>query len=79
MTAMEPLKLVKMANEIAAFFAAEPDPKVAADGVASHLKRFWDPRMRAQLLAWVDEQAGAGLVPLALEAVRAKRADLAPR
>ena len=73
---MEPLKLVKMANEIAAFFAAEPDPKAAAAGVASHLRRFWDPRMRAQLLAWVDEHGGAGLVPLALAAVREKRADL---
>lgn len=76
---MEPMKLVKMANEIAAFFGAEPDRAVAVEGVAQHLKRFWDPRMRGALLAWVDQQAGAGLAPLALEAVRAKRAELTPK
>ncbi len=60
---MEPMKLVKMVNEIAAFFGAEPDRAVALEGVAQHLKRFWDPRMRRELLAWVDQHGGAGLVP----------------
>lgn len=75
---MEPMKLVQMANAIAAFFAAEPDRAVAVEGVAGHLTRFWEPRMRRTLLAWVDEHGGAGLVPLALEAVRAKRSQLTP-
>ena len=43
---MDGQKLVKMANQIAAFFAAEPDRKAAVEGVAGHLKRFWEPRMR---------------------------------
>jgi len=76
---MEPMKLVKMANEIAAFFSADPDRAAALEGVAQHLKRFWDPRMRTELLVWVDQHGGAGLVPLALDAVRARRTDLTPR
>jgi len=70
-------KLVKMANEIAAFFAAEPDPDVRLAGVAGHLKRFWDPRMRRQLLRYVDE-GGAGLGDVALEAIRKHRTDITP-
>jgi formate dehydrogenase subunit delta len=71
-------KLVKMANEIGSFFASDPDRQTALDGVAGHLRRFWDPRMRKALLAWVDDNAGAGLTPLVLEAIRANRAMLAP-
>jgi formate dehydrogenase subunit delta len=71
-------KLVKMANEIAAFFAAEPDPGARLAGVAGHLKRFWDPRMRRQLLRYVDEAGGAGLGEVALEAIKKHRGDLTP-
>ena len=44
----------------------ETDRTVAVDGVASHLKRFWDPRMRKEIVAYVD---GAGLIDLVREAV----------
>jgi formate dehydrogenase subunit delta len=76
---MEALKLVKMANEIGMFFESEPDHAVAVAGVAQHLKRFWEIRMRRELLAWLDGQAGAGLRPLVLEALRKNREDLLPR
>ena len=75
---MDAKKLVKMANEIGAFFQAEPDRQAALDGVAGHLKRFWDPRMRRELLRGVDEQAGAGLSPIVLDAIRANREKLQP-
>ena len=75
---MEAHKLVKMANEIAAFFHAEPDQGVAIEGVASHLKRFWDPRMRRELLRWVDEHDGEGLTELAAAAIKANRDRLLP-
>ncbi len=39
-----------MANEIGAFFESEPDRAIAMEGVAGHIKRFWDPRMRRELL-----------------------------
>lgn len=58
---MDARKLVKMANEIASFFEGEPDRAVVLEGVAGHLKRFWDPRMRRELLRWVDEHHGEGL------------------
>lgn len=62
-------RLVRMANDIGNFFKAEPDHALAVDGVASHLKRFWDPRMRRELVAYL-RQDGSGLSELAREAVR---------
>jgi formate dehydrogenase subunit delta len=61
-------RLVGMANDIAAFFDAEPDKAVAAEGVRFHLTRFWDPRMRREIAAHVKE-GGAGLSPTAKSAV----------
>lgn len=66
-------KLVKMANEIAKFFEAEPDRAVAVEGVVGHLQRFWEPRMRRELLAHVEQTGGGDLRPLVVEAVRAIR------
>ncbi|HEY6545732.1 MAG TPA: formate dehydrogenase subunit delta [Dokdonella sp.] len=60
--------LVNMANDIAAFFASEPDREVAIDAVATHLRRYWAPRMRAQLRAHA-EGGGEGLGELARAAV----------
>lgn len=53
-------RLVTMINDIATFFAADPEPGVAARGVESHISRFWDPRMRQQLLRHFRD-GGAGL------------------
>jgi formate dehydrogenase subunit delta len=60
--------LVRMANDIGNFFKAEPDHADAVDGVARHLKRFWDPRMRKEIVAYVD-RGGAELMDLVREAV----------
>ena len=57
-------RLVDMANDIANFFAAEPDRAEAEAGVASHLKRFWDPSMRRQIQAHLAA-GGAGLSEIA--------------
>ena len=70
-------KLVTMANQIGSFFAAMPDHQEALDGIATHLKKFWDPRMRRELLAHVDAQADSGLTPLVLEAIGQHRGMLA--
>ncbi|MFY9344450.1 MAG: formate dehydrogenase subunit delta [Planctomycetota bacterium] len=75
---MDGKKLVKMANEIAAFFAVEPVRSAAVDGVAGHLKRFWEPRMRRELLAAFDAGTAAGLHELVEEALRTQRGKLAP-
>ena len=68
-----------MANEIAAFFEAEPDRATALEGVAGHIQRFWDPRMRREILQWVDQRGGEGLTELALAALQANRDMLRPR
>lgn len=75
---MEASKLVKMANEIGSFFESETDRARAEAGVADHLKRFWDPRMRRELLAWIDTHGGDGLRPLVLAAIATHRAKLTP-
>lgn len=61
--------LIKMANEISQYFAAYPDRAQAISDVANHLTRFWDPRMRAQLIAYVRDADGDGLSDLALAAI----------
>ena len=59
-------RLVEMANDIAANQVADPDN--AIEVIAQHLQRFWDPRMRAQIIAHA-EQGGVGLVDEARAAV----------
>jgi formate dehydrogenase subunit delta len=61
--------LIKMTNEIGAYFAAEPDTEQAARDVAAHLRRYWDPRMRRQMITYYQERQGAGLSDLALRGV----------
>ncbi len=61
-------RLVTMANDIGAFFDAESDKAEAARNVANHLKKFWDPRMRREILAHYRE-GGAGLNPLVRSAI----------
>jgi formate dehydrogenase subunit delta len=63
-------RLVAMANDIAAFFDAEPDKAVAAEGVRFHIARFWDPRMRREIAAHAVA-GGAGLSATALAAIKA--------
>ena len=75
---MNAQKLVKMVNEITAFFEAEPDRNAVLESVAGHLKRFWDPRMRREIVRFVDEQGGEGLKEIALLAIRTHRDKLVP-
>ena len=76
---MDIQQLVKMANNIASFFEAEPDVAKGAKSVADHLKNFWDPRMRREILTYVDEQKGAGLKQVVLDALRKHRLEIAPK
>lgn len=75
---MDTQKLVKMANEIASFFESDPDPQAVSEGIAGHIRRFWDPRMRRALLAHVDQSAGEGCKPTVLAAIASHRANLTP-
>ncbi|MFF4349045.1 formate dehydrogenase subunit delta [Streptomyces sp. NPDC001530] len=61
----------RMANDIAANLGHLPGEQ-AAEAVAGHIGRFWDPRMRSRLYEFVD--AGAdGLDPLVVAAVKLMR------
>ena len=60
--------LVAMANDIGTFFDGEVGPAESPASIAQHLQRYWDPRMRAQIIAHAAT-AGAGLSPSARAAV----------
>jgi formate dehydrogenase subunit delta len=60
---MDAHHLVAMVNEIAAFFAGE-DPQTAPQNIANHLRRYWDPRMRRQIVEHAGN-GGEGLTPVA--------------
>ncbi len=67
----KPQKLVYMANQIGKFFISQ-DPGTASEKIAEHLEKFWDPRMRVAIVAYVDA-GGEGLGPEAREAVEKLR------
>jgi len=65
---MQANSMVHRANQIALFFASYPHEEAVA-GVTDHLKKFWEPRMRKEIIAYVAHD-GKGLHELALEAVK---------
>ncbi len=60
--------MVHNANGIALYFASYPREEAIA-GVTDHIKKYWERRMRDQIIAYVA-QGGAGLHELVLEAVK---------
>jgi formate dehydrogenase subunit delta len=60
-------KLVYMANQIGRFFAAQGAAR-AVPAIADHLRKFWTPRMRAEIVAHL-RAGGAGLDDLPRQAV----------
>jgi formate dehydrogenase subunit delta len=64
---VSPDKLVYMANQIGKFFVSQGPDKAAA-GVAEHIAKFWDPRMRATIIAHLAA-GGAGLDPCVRAAI----------
>jgi len=62
-------RLVYMANQIATYFRSAPhDEAVAA--TLDHVTKFWEPRMRRQILEHLRAHQGDGLNEIALGAVR---------
>ena len=70
---MSPDKLVYMANQIGKFFASQGADKAVA-GIAEHIGKFWDPRMRAAVIAHL-EAGGANLDPPVRAAIARLRPD----
>ena len=66
---MSPDRLVYMANQIGKFFQSQGHDK-AGPGIAEHIRKFWDPRMRKAIQAHLDA-GGTGLDPEVREALAA--------
>ncbi len=75
---MDLANLIVMANRIGDFFEAQPDRDEALAGIADHLRKFWAPRMRTEILAAVGTAAGAGLSEIVAAALTTHRAMLQP-
>jgi formate dehydrogenase subunit delta len=60
--------LVRMANDIGKFFRVQGEDRAVA-GVAEHVKKFWEPRMKLQIFAHLDH-GGSGLEPIPLKALQ---------
>ena len=56
---MSPDRLIYMANQIGKFFQSQGHDN-AVPGIAEHIRKFWDPRMRSAITAHLDA-GGAGL------------------
>jgi formate dehydrogenase subunit delta len=66
--------LVKMANDIGAFFHGDATAEQAPREVARHIRRNWEPRMRREIVAhW--RAGGAGLDEPARSAIALLAAD----
>lgn len=81
---MEIGNLIRMANRIGDFFDAYPDRAEAQANIATHIQKFWEPRMRIQLLAFVDrhpdgDDGQTRLNGIVLNAVRDAQARLTPK
>jgi len=70
--------LVKMANQIGTFFESMPDRDQALQDIANHLIKFWDPRMRQQLLAHAEDTSAPNndLTPIVRESITAYKPNL---
>jgi formate dehydrogenase subunit delta len=60
---------IYIANQIGKFFQSQGRDK-AVHGIAEHIRKFWDPRMRSAILAHLDA-GGAGLDPNVHDAIAA--------
>jgi formate dehydrogenase subunit delta len=67
---MENRDMIRMANQIAAYFEAYPRAE-ALDGIAHHIRNFWTPRMRTQLTEYIEGGA-EDLNPLVTAAIAPK-------
>ncbi|GEO85771.1 MULTISPECIES: formate dehydrogenase subunit delta [Alphaproteobacteria] len=68
-------RLVRMANQIATFFLSQPESG-RIEGVANHINKFWEPRMRRELFEHIDK-GGEGLMPMVIEASRTIKRPIA--
>jgi formate dehydrogenase subunit delta len=76
--------LIRLANRIGDFFAAMPDRAAALEGIANHIQKFWEPRMRKALLDFLEASpqgacGDAELNDITLAAIMQNRDRLRPK
>lgn len=64
---MQSEDVVRMANQIADFYGPYPHDE-AVKGIAEHINKSWDPRMRRELLDLLAAGGHKSLKPLIIEA-----------
>lgn len=77
-------QLIHLANRIGDFFDAMPDHAEGVEGVTNHIQKFWEPRMRKQMLDFLEQHpngrtATSELSPITLEALTQHRDRLMPK
>lgn len=55
---MSEKNITRMANQIATFFHSKPEAE-GVSGIAEHINKFWEKRMRAQLFDLIDKDETA--------------------
>lgn len=76
---MDVNNLIHMANRIGEFFQSYPDKTEAVEGIANHIAKFWEPRMRRAVLGELDGSLKDSFMPLVLEALKLNRERLTPK
>lgn len=76
--------LIVMANQIGAFFETQPGREESQASIANHIRNFWEPRMRASLLQFLEQHPNGAsesvaLAPFTLEAITRHKDSLRPR
>ncbi|MGB4345189.1 MAG: formate dehydrogenase subunit delta [Burkholderiaceae bacterium] len=74
---MDVNNLIKMANQIGTFFDSMPDRAQAIEDIATHIKRFWEPRMRRAILESIDLKQDGAMSDIVREAINTHRSLLA--
>ena len=59
-----------MANQIGAFFESYPDKEQATKDIAIHLKKFWPPIMRKEIIEYVNSSEENLLDDMVDEAIK---------
>jgi formate dehydrogenase subunit delta len=73
---MESRNVLRMANRIGEFFEPMPDRSRALADIADHIRRFWEPRMRRQILEHLDAHGAEGLGEVVWRSLVVHRAQL---
>lgn len=61
-------RLIHMANQIAKFFESQPE-SLQLDGIADHINRFWERRMKEKLLSLSKTDEAYQFHPLIIKTI----------